>query len=47
MKHQAIQFKLADMEMRTEAGRASIINALNHYYAGLPFSKEAAVAKCF
>ena len=47
VKHQAIQFKLADMEMRTEAGRASIINALNHYYAGLPFSKEAAVAKCF
>jgi len=47
VKHQAIQFKLADMEMRTEAGRATIINALNTYYAGLPFGKQASIAKCF
>ena len=46
-KHQAIQFKLADMEMRTEAGRATIINALNTYYAGLPYGKQAAICKCF
>lgn len=45
--HQAIQFKLADMDIKTECARAAIINFLNTYYAGLPYSREAAIAKCY
>ncbi len=45
--HQAIMFKLADMDMRCEAARATVINFLNTYYAGRPFGREAAIAKCF
>lgn len=47
IKHQVISFKIADMEMRAETARANIINAVNHYYAGLPFGKQAAIAKCY
>lgn len=45
-KNQAIQFKLADMEIRTEASRQLIVHALNLSDRGLPFSKESAAAKC-
>ena len=45
--HQAIQFKLADMDIETECARSAIINFLNTYYAGLPCSREAAIAKCY
>ena len=45
--HQAMNFKLADMDIKTETARASIINALNVYYSGKPFSREAAIAKCY
>ena len=45
--HQAIQFKLADMDIKTECARSAIINFLNTYYAGLPCSREAAIAKCY
>lgn len=47
IKNQAIQFKLADMTIKTETARASVINCFQHYYAGLPFGKEAAIAKCY
>lgn len=46
-RHQAINFKLADMDIKTEMARAGIINALNVYYSGKPFSREAAIAKCY
>lgn len=45
--HQAITFKLADMDIQTEAARSAVINAINAYYSGKPFSREAAIAKCF
>lgn len=46
-KNQAIQFKIADMEIRTEASRQLIVHAINLADMGLPFSKESAAAKCF
>ncbi|MCD8324885.1 MAG: acyl-CoA dehydrogenase family protein [Clostridiales bacterium] len=46
-KNQAIQFKIADMEIRTEASRQLITHAINLADQGLPFSKESAAAKCF
>ena len=46
-KHQAIQFKMADMDIKTEMARAGIKNALDNYYAGVPFSREASIAKCY
>lgn len=45
-KNQALQFKLADMEIRTEASRQLIVHALNLSDRGLPFGKESAAAKC-
>lgn len=47
IKNQVIQFKLADMDIKAEMARAGIINVLNYYYAGRPYSREAAIAKCF
>lgn len=46
-QHQALNFKLADMDIKTEMARAGIINALNVYYTGKNFSREAAIAKCY
>lgn len=45
--NQAIEFKIADMEIRTEASRQLIVHALNLAGKGMPFSKESAAAKCF
>lgn len=47
IKHQVNQFKLADMEIAAETTRAAVINCFNNYYAGLPYGKEAAIAKCY
>ena len=44
---QAIQFKIADMEIRTEASRQLVAHAIRLADEGLPFSKESAAAKCF
>lgn len=44
---QAMQFKIADMEIRTEASRQLIAHAIALADMGLPFSKESAEAKCF
>lgn len=44
---QAIQFMLADMAMEIEAARLLVYNAARLKLAGLPFSKEAAMAKLF
>ena len=46
-QHQALNFKLADMDIKTEMARAGVINALNVYYTGKNFSREAAIAKCY
>ena len=46
-KNQAIQFKIADMQIRTEAARQLVLHSIDLADRGLPFSKEAAEAKCF
>ena len=43
--HQAVQFKLADMELKTESARQMIVYALNRLERGMDIRKEAAMAK--
>ncbi|MGN9788764.1 acyl-CoA dehydrogenase family protein [Nonomuraea sp. ZG12] len=43
--YQAIQFKIADMEARTHTARLAYYHAAERMRAGLPFKKEAAIAK--
>lgn len=44
---QAIQFMLADMEIATQTARQMVYYVAKCYDAKLPFSKEAAIAKCY
>jgi alkylation response protein AidB-like acyl-CoA dehydrogenase len=44
---QMVQFTLADMEIQIEASRTLVRHALSLKEAGLPYSKESAVAKTF
>lgn len=46
-KHQAIQFKLADMATRIEAARLLVMQAAWLKDNGLPYDKESAMAKVF
>lgn len=46
-KHQAIQFKLADMSTRIDAARLLVLKAAWLKDQGLPFDKESAMAKLF
>lgn len=46
-KHQAIQFMLADMEIRTQAARALCATAIDLADSGKPFTTEASAAKCY
>ena len=46
-RNQAIEFKIADMEIRTEASRQLVAHAIRLIDMGLPFGKESAAAKCF
>lgn len=46
-KHQAIQFKLADMATRIEAARLMVLKAAWLKDKGLPFDKESAMAKLY
>lgn len=46
-EHQAIAFKLADMEVRTDTSRLSVYRAAWLHDQGLPFKKEAAIAKLY
>lgn len=46
-KHQAIQFKLADMATQIEAARLLCLNAAQKKDAGEDFSQEGAMAKLF
>ncbi|SEG27258.1 Acyl-CoA dehydrogenase [Nonomuraea solani] len=43
--YQAIQFKIADMETRAHTARLAYYHAAEKMLAGLPFKKEAAIAK--
>ena len=43
--HQAIQFKIADMEVRAHTARLAYYAAAAKMLAGQPFKKEAAIAK--
>mgnify|MGYP000847121443 FL=1 len=47
LKFQAMQFKIADMAMKIEAGRQLCAYALNLMDQGKAHSREAAMAKCF
>ena len=47
IKNQAMQFKVADMEIKTETARQMVAHALTKMDMGLPHSKEAAIAKCY
>ncbi|MEW9529809.1 acyl-CoA dehydrogenase family protein [Microbispora sp. NPDC049125] len=44
-RNQAIQFKIADMEARVHTSRLAYYHAAERMLAGLPFKKEAAIAK--
>ncbi len=45
--HQAVAFKLADMAIQVEAARQLVRNALRLKDAGVPYTKEAAMAKTY
>jgi short-chain 2-methylacyl-CoA dehydrogenase len=45
--YQAIQFKIAEMAARTHVARTAYYDAAARMLAGLPFKKEAAIAKLF
>lgn len=45
--NQAIEFKIADMEIRTDASRQLVAHAIRLADLGMPFSRESAAAKCF
>lgn len=47
VKNQALQFKLADMDIKTEAARQMVANALTRMDLGLTYNRESAIAKCF
>ncbi len=46
-KNQAIQFKLADMDIQTEVARQMVANALTRMDMGLTYNRESAIAKCY
>lgn len=46
-RHQAIAFKIADMEMRTHTARVAYYQAAAKMLRGEPFKKEAAIAKLY
>lgn len=47
IKNQAIQFKIADMEIKIETARQMVAHSLTKMDQGLPFSMESAIAKCY
>ena len=46
-KNQALQFMMADMAIKIETARQMCCHAISLYRDHLPFSKEAAIAKCY
>lgn len=47
IKNQAIQFKIADMEIKIETARQMVAHALTRMDMGVSFSMESAIAKCY
>ena len=47
VEFQAVQMKLADMAIKTEAARLLIYQAVSNAESGLPSIKESSIAKCF
>ena len=47
LKNQALQFMIADMEIRVETARQMVAHALKLMDAGLPYARESAIAKCY
>lgn len=47
LKNQGMQFKIADMEIKTETARQMVAHALVKMDLGLPCAKESAIAKCY
>lgn len=47
LKNQGLQFKIADMEIKTETARQMVAHALKKMDLGLPYAKESAIAKCY
>ena len=45
--YQAVAFRIADMEMRTHVARLAYYDAAAKMAAGLPFKREAAIAKLY
>lgn len=46
-KFQALQFMMADMEMKIQTSRQMYIHALDLLEKHLPYTKEAAISKCY
>ena len=46
-KFEAIQFMIADMEIKIETARQMSLHAMQLQEQGLPYSKESAIAKCY
>jgi len=46
-KNQGLQFKMADMAIQIECARQLVSHAHKLYERGLPYGKEAAMAKCY
>lgn len=46
-KNQGLQFKMADMAIQIECARQLVAHAHKLYELGLPYGKEAAMAKCY
>ena len=47
IKNQALRFKIADMEIKTETARQMVAHALTRMDMGLSCTKESAIAKCY
>lgn len=47
IKNQAMQFKIADMQIKTETARQMVAHALTRMDSGLTFTMESAIAKCY
>jgi alkylation response protein AidB-like acyl-CoA dehydrogenase len=45
--NQALQFMMADMDMKIEVARQMCVHSLNLAALNVPYSREAAMAKCF
>ncbi|MDR1835021.1 MAG: acyl-CoA dehydrogenase family protein [Fusobacteriaceae bacterium] len=47
IKNQALQFKIADMTIKTETARQMVAHALTLMDKGLPYGTESAISKCY